>query len=476
MKFVIKIILCAFLLVPVQYSQAINWSEYLMNAYNRAQSTIIQLLPTKISESVSSFYYNYISRTKPIAQVPSIEPNQSKEQSLIIEKRRLQESVKTAQAKQREQQAQEARSAEEKQKTQERERIELLAILSKRCQERREKEKEEKRLSDESLKLIHEKFRLEQQKEDKQRLAREQERQAHVQEKQKFFDNLRKNQSDEVLPMLSSVSNNSITWLYYNYGYPPIKIPQEPLERYKENIVEWLNEHNIVFPLNIRKVTKEALENLIINSSSSQKPTDFMTIEGTQQLLSDAKIILKAFLPPHELSTSQKKYFMIKESAERRLYTYTKLKKVIEQKRLSHVHLPIKYLAIKDNKTGEYITDKKIIASILDEYLKLYIPFMPTSSTLRWNGPYVLDPHNYWHYDAVIFAEKIDHSAQPLNSDAFEQLQQLVENAPFDIGYGNIFSDDHGDAVIIDTEFKGEPSDSSKAKLHRYPHSSKSRL
>jgi hypothetical protein len=44
----------------------------------------------------------------------------------------------------------------------------------------------------------------------------------------------------------------------------------------------------------------------------------------------------------------------------------------------------------------------------------------------------------------------------------------LVENAPFDIGFDNIFTNINGDAVIIDTEFKGEPTERCLQKLDRY--------
>ena len=49
-----------------------------------------------------------------------------------------------------------------------------------------------------------------------------------------------------------------------------------------------------------------------------------------------------------------------------------------------------------------------------------------------------------------------------------EELKILFLEAPFDIGYENIFWDSKGDAVIIDTEYNGT-STRECGKLNRYP-------
>jgi hypothetical protein len=63
-------------------------------------------------------------------------------------------------------------------------------------------------------------------------------------------------------------------------------------------------------------------------------------------------------------------------------------------------------------------------------------------------------------YDLLVFAErKVNY--KKFNASAAQELQLLVKKAPFDISCpenrgGNIFADANGDAVIVDTEFKGD--------------------
>jgi hypothetical protein len=67
----------------------------------------------------------------------------------------------------------------------------------------------------------------------------------------------------------------------------------------------------------------------------------------------------------------------------------------------------------------------------------------------------------------VLAEEKINEKV-PFNVAAQNELKQLINEVPFDVGYDNIFSDKNGDAIIVDTEFKGEGSDRSIKKLNRY--------
>lgn len=88
-------------------------------------------------------------------------------------------------------------------------------------------------------------------------------------------------------------------------------------------------------------------------------------------------------------------------------------------------------------------------ARLIDELLNVYVQYPEAPQA---NVTYD-DVRR--RYDFVIFAER-----QPwgigFSRQAMDELAELIKDAPFDIGYDNIFSDHNGDAVIIDTEFKGE--------------------
>ena len=170
----------------------------------------------------------------------------------------------------------------------------------------------------------------------------------------------------------------------------------------------------------------------------------------TSKLLrDDALILLKSFLPPEHNDLEKNDAFLIKgNNVERRLYTYTKIYQTIKDKNLNHIRLPLKFLVLKDKKTDTYITDPKKIKPILSKKIKA---FVSTQTMLRLS--FLLDALDD-DYNFCIFAEKIA-SHKSLSLAAFQELEVLVEDAPFDVGWDNIFADEHGDAVVIDTRVQG---------------------
>ncbi len=175
----------------------------------------------------------------------------------------------------------------------------------------------------------------------------------------------------------------------------------------------------------------------------------------------DALTLLKSFLPPEHNDLGEDNAFLIKANVERRLYTYTKLYETIKAKNLNHIQLPLKFLIVKDKKTDTYITDPNKIKPILSKRIKTFISD-PTMLELN----FLLDDQAD-DYSFHIVAEKIiNHKI--LSPAAFQELEVLVEEAPFDVGYDNIFADEQGNAVIIDTEYKGATPRDATQKLGRY--------
>lgn len=210
---------------------------------------------------------------------------------------------------------------------------------------------------------------------------------------------------------------------------------------------------------------QKATETLI---KRSQGQEDFLprlyqpkiSLDALPQLLYDAKSILKSFLPSEQFIVDEQK-FIKKYNAIDRLLTYAKLQHDIQEKQLPHVSLPRKLLVIQDKKSEEYL-DSQRAQTILDDALKIAVL---STSTLAIKVHWYSEQYALW-----VFAErKIRHST-PLSHAAFENLKKLVSDAPFDVGYDNIFSDEQGNAIIIDTEFKGEPAETSIPKLNRYRH------
>lgn len=285
-----------------------------------------------------------------------------------------------------------------------------------------------------------------------------------------FLDNLKQHQSKQLKKLLSTLSDDLITALYRNgaNGHIALKITPEDLHAHKNKLVTFLSKYNIRIDDWLEKKLEPLLEKIPLQSLPSETCYTSISLESVPQLIHDTKTIFKTFLPNQHIPLSDKdKYFLIKKSApERRLITYTKLKQIIEEKKLSHVKLPAKFLVIKDYATFDYITDKQAISLLLDKHMTVQLDLHGKDAlTLALRGPYFIDPED--RYAIVLFAEKITPSGKPLNNKALDELKQLIEAAPFDVGYGNIFTDENGDAIIIDTEFKGEPAETSIAKLMR---------
>lgn len=174
-------------------------------------------------------------------------------------------------------------------------------------------------------------------------------------------------------------------------------------------------------------------------------------------LMRDARIILESCMAYDSNQLSEEKF--IKKTGLFRFFTYVKLQQVILEEKLSHVHLPLKICVIKNETTNLHVHSQEA-AHILDNAVHF---FSRKRSVVNVEIDF-LEP-----YQMCIFAEKKKNHKISFTAEVMKQLVRLIQKAPFDIGYDNIFSDANGDAVIIDTEFKGEPADSSIAKLGRYP-------
>lgn len=214
-----------------------------------------------------------------------------------------------------------------------------------------------------------------------------------------------------------------------------------------------------------QKLHDQALRDKLNNRYKQIKNKWLVSLEEGQQLLEDTKLILKSFLPVNEFDPEkEKEAYIQKNSALERLYTYTKLQLTIQNKKLSHIHLPRKILIIKNRKTGKLLTTQQA-SDLLDQLMKIVVIFNEYEPLFlpRLQIKFLEDNN----YDFYVYAEKQIHSNLPLSKIAMEELVELVKDAPFDIGYNNIFSDQNGDAVIIDTEFKGEHRSHSLPKLVR---------
>lgn len=184
-----------------------------------------------------------------------------------------------------------------------------------------------------------------------------------------------------------------------------------------------------------------------------------ITVDELPSLLYHAKIIIKSFLsdlPTRELTSDK---FIKKSGNLDRLFTYAQLRRVIKEKKLSHIHLPLKVLVIEDKNNGEYL-DAQAASIILDDIIIISAyPSCTVDAKIHYYSQ---------NYKLIIFAARQKKEKVSLSQAAYEDLEALVAEAPFDVGYDNIFSNAEGDAVIIDTEFKGEPARTSVQKLARY--------
>jgi len=191
--------------------------------------------------------------------------------------------------------------------------------------------------------------------------------------------------------------------------------------------------------------------------ATKEKAHYMISSDELPRLLQDAKIILKNFLITNDNNFPIILNTYIKKSGINRLFTYAKLEQVIERKNLTHVRLPQKFLILFDKETNNYIASEKS-REIIDGILNFSIEPFETHINITCGTK----------YDLKIFAQKEDNHYY-FNTTAQKELFTLCEEAPFDVGYDNIFADNKGNAVIIDTEFKGESARQAYPKLNRYP-------
>ncbi len=209
------------------------------------------------------------------------------------------------------------------------------------------------------------------------------------------------------------------------------------------------------------KEYESALETLRWRSDNPEKLGRAITLTHASNLLSDTKKILATFSAPHT-HLFPNDSFIKKSEAFCRLTTYTRLEQVIKEDQLAHIHLPFKMLAIKDTQKNKYIPHEQI-SEIINACSKIGV--MNNEKPLE-----VTIEHYSERYTLEIFAEKKARNSEiPLNKHAIQNLVHLLHKSPFDIGDNNIFTDINGDAVIIDTELKGDKTATAISKLARYP-------
>lgn len=114
---------------------------------------------------------------------------------------------------------------------------------------------------------------------------------------------------------------------------------------------------------------------------------------------------------------------------------------------------------IQDKKSGQFLSVQESV-DFLIENVSLVSSHLRPQNILIGFDDYVFEKYNF-----VIFAQKMN-DCGILSKEAKEDLIKLVGSwVPFDVGFNNIFSDKEGNAVIIDTEYKGESSTDSVKKL-----------
>jgi hypothetical protein len=241
-------------------------------------------------------------------------------------------------------------------------------------------------------------------------------------------------------------------------------IPQKELvdsDGKQINLRDLFKKHNIClgWPEELwdEEETWKKIYSELIQRATKEKADYMISPDELPRLLLDAKTIIKKFLITDDDDLPVILNTYIKKSGINRLFTYAKLKRVIEEKNLTHVRLPRKFLIILDKKTNRYISSEKS-PEIIDTVLKFCIN--PISQRIG------IDDYDT-RYDLKIFAQK-EYNAGNFNTAAEKELLMLCKEAPFDVGYDNIFSDNEGNAIIIDTEFKGEPANQACPKLSRY--------
>jgi hypothetical protein len=180
------------------------------------------------------------------------------------------------------------------------------------------------------------------------------------------------------------------------------------------------------------------------------------SLDKLPQLLIDAKTVVKSFLLTDDKELPYIQEHFIKKTGLNRLFTYAKLQRVIEKEKLTHIRLPRKILTVRDQKSGKYVSSKEA-SKIIDNGLRVCIDNESLRFQIRFDST---------KYELVIFAHK-ESNAGTFSAETKEELSILCKESPFDVGFGNIFSDTKGDAIVIDTEYKGETVRDC-AKLSRY--------
>lgn len=296
-------------------------------------------------------------------------------------------------------------------------------------------------------------------------------------DKQSQIERLKENQKENFDSLFLQVPEDSITDLY-RLSSVAVKLQLSSKELnaindgkdlkqllLKNNLVEaslffwgqsqsWSHE-NWNEALNTLKQRTELLK-----QTDSEVPT--LNFDRLRMLFSDTNNILKAFFPIDNIDLKQNiNSFIIKKYPYGRLATYAKLQKTIDTYKLKNVHLPLKLLVARNKKTREYITNNQELEKLLKENLKIYVrqPHIDV---------YIDMDSESDDYELLVCAEKIQNQHIPLTPQTMQELQKLVTDAPFDIGHDNIFSNANGDAIIIDTEYKGEVTQEALIKINRY--------
>lgn len=279
------------------------------------------------------------------------------------------------------------------------------------------------------------------------------------------------------LAKLQNIADDSITTAYkmqFLRGSCNIYIPQHQLKspaELQELLKKYAAQGHIVLKnshkwndddwLNIFKTFTWIEEQYRPPSRLPRTIHRVISLDHVNKLLADATSILKSFLPENQdtITFIEKQGWIVKQGLNR-LFAYRELQRIINKKGFSHIHLPIKVLMLKNRKTGRYITDEESASKELDNIAVAIFGHFG-------DGCIDIHPPIDNDYSISIFAQKM-HTRGHLSQEALKELKELIKEVPFDLGFDNIFSDAHGDAIIIDTEFKGEPADHCLPKLERY--------
>lgn len=286
----------------------------------------------------------------------------------------------------------------------------------------------------------------------------------------------------------NKISGDAITRMYRGMGLiRPLYIPQQELVKFKDNPINlktlFEKYHMVTQKGDLIWFTHHPWDDqdwltafkILAKRAKNKEKIGQISLYDVPKLLHNTQLILKSFLSPIAVDSMLKKkegrfdlfyannsQFFAKQGLNR-LYTYAKLERVIQEKKLSHIHLPLKVIVLQDRKSGKYITGQRA-SGLLDNLIKMF--------TLGPSGGIgeVEASISYLEnkYKLFILAHVQVPSRGELSQAALNDLVVLIKAAPFDLGYGNIFSDSNGDAVIIDTEFKGEPVAHTLPKLSRY--------